>query len=107
MKLDLHPSEFQDKSKALCFKGAYRKCIVKPPKIDFEIISHKEKKAELLSPFYMKDEKMDFEQGDLKSAKIILQLPKSSYATIAIREILHIPSSFKVQTQLNYLYEKI
>jgi hypothetical protein len=61
IKLDLHKSEFNDKSKALCFKGAYRKCVVKPPQIDFEIISHKNKKAELLSPFYMKGEKINFE----------------------------------------------
>jgi len=80
---------------------------VKPPLIECEIIKHNEKKAELLSPFYMKGETVEFGEGDLRSAKIVLQLPKSSYATIAIREILHIPSSFKVQTQLNNLYEKI
>ena len=33
----------------------------------------------------MKGESVDVEQGEFKSAKIILQLPKSSYATIAIR----------------------
>ena len=50
---------------------------------------------------------MEHEKGDLRSAKIILQLPKSSYATIVIREILHIPSSFKVQTELNRLYDRL
>lgn len=61
MKLDLHKDDFQDKSKTLCFKGAYRKCIIKPPMIEFEILKHKEKKSEILSPFYMKGEKMTYE----------------------------------------------
>jgi tRNA(Glu) U13 pseudouridine synthase TruD len=55
----------------------------------------------------MRGENVEHEKGDLRSAKIILQLPKSSYATIVIREILHIPSSFKVQTELNRLYDRL
>ncbi len=100
-------SDFHDKAKSLCFKGAYRKCIIKPPQIEYEILEHKEKKAELLSAFYMRGEKVKFEEGELRSVRIVLQLPKSSYATIAIREILHIPSSYKVQTELNRLYDNL
>jgi hypothetical protein len=53
-------SDFHDKAKSLCFKGAYRKCIIKPPQIEYEILEHKEKKAELLSGFYMRGEKVKF-----------------------------------------------
>ncbi len=35
----------------------------------------------------------------------MLQLPKSAYATMALRELLHIPSSFDAQMILNKLYE--
>ena len=59
-----------------------------------------------MSPFYMKGETVQLEEGELVAVRVILQLPKSSYATIAIREILHIPSSFKVQDKLNRMYDE-
>jgi tRNA(Glu) U13 pseudouridine synthase TruD len=44
-------------------------------------------------------------QGEKKAVQVVIQLPKSSYATMALRELLHIPSSFEAQMALNKLYE--
>lgn len=93
-------------SKLYCFKGQFRKALVKPAKAAFKIISHLNPKDELLSSFYPIGDKIDYKEGELRSLELILQLPKSSYATMAIREILHITSEFDVQMQLNREYEK-
>lgn len=45
-------------------------------------------------------------EGELSSLRVVIKLPKSAYATMAIREILHIPSEFDVQRQLNSKYEE-
>lgn len=48
---------------------------------------------------------MQITPGSKKAVQLIIQLPKSSYATMALREVLHIPSSFEAQIVLNKLYE--
>lgn len=48
---------------------------------------------------------MTIAPGTRKAVQLIIQLPKSSYATMALREVLHIPSSFETQMILNKLYE--
>jgi len=59
--------------------------IVKPVKTDTKILNHSNPKADLLDPFYTLGDEPKYEEGDLRSLRIILQLPKSSYATMAIR----------------------
>ena len=49
---------------------------------------------------------MEVKEGELSAIQIVLRLPKSTYATMAIRELLHIPSSFECQKTLNKMYEK-
>lgn len=46
------------------------------------------------------------EEGDLRSVRVVIRLPKSAYATMAIREMFHIGSSFDVQKKLNGTYEQ-
>jgi tRNA(Glu) U13 pseudouridine synthase TruD len=91
--------------KKLCFKGRYRKIAVKPSNVSFKIIPHPHSKDELQSPFYTIGEGVEVAAGAKRAVQIMLQLPKSSYATMALREILHIPSSFEMQMTLNKLYE--
>jgi tRNA(Glu) U13 pseudouridine synthase TruD len=91
-------------SKKLCFKGMYRKIVVKPNCVTFRIISHGNAKDELQSPFYTIGEEVETAGGARRAVQIMLQLPKSSYATMALREVLHISSSFETQILLNKLY---
>ena len=39
-------------------------------------------------------DKLEVKEGVMSSLRVVLQLPKSAYATMAIREILHISSEF-------------
>lgn len=63
----------------------YRKIIVKPKNVSFSIISHQNIKEEVQSPFYTIGEQPVITNGDKKAVRLILQLPKSSYATMALR----------------------
>jgi tRNA(Glu) U13 pseudouridine synthase TruD len=78
---------------------------VRPKVVAWKVLEHLNGKDELQSPFYTMGEEMSFEKGWRKAVHLVIQLPKSSYATIALREILHIPSSFEMQMKLNKLYE--
>ena len=66
--------------------------LIKPEVVDFEIITHNSPKDDLQSPFYTIGEKIEVTQGEMKSLRVVLKLPKSAYATMAIREMLHISS---------------
>ena len=79
--------------------------LVKPEIIDYELIQHGSAKEDLQNPFYTLGEKLEHSAGDLRAIRVVVRLPKSSYATMAIREMLHVPSEFDVQRELNSLYE--
>ena len=105
-ELGLKEEDFSENAKKLCFKGLYRKMVIKPKKVDHRIIKHQNSKDELQSAFYLWDNNhLNIDEGDKTAVQLIIQLPKSSYATMALREVLHMPSSFKIQSQLNKLYE--
>lgn len=59
--------------------------IIKPKNVEFSIIKHKNEKDDLLSPFYLNGQGVDVEEGDKAAIRLIIQLPKSSYATMALR----------------------
>jgi tRNA(Glu) U13 pseudouridine synthase TruD len=95
--LGLQDEDFLKNASLYCFKGQFRKMIVKPNKVEAKLVSHLNPKDELLSPFYTMGDEVKVQPGDLTSLVVILQLPKSSYATMAIRELLHVSSEFDVQ----------
>lgn len=63
----------------------YRKMIIKPQNVEYSIISHENVKDELQTPFYLTGDKMTIAPGSRKSIQLIIQLPKSSYATMVLR----------------------
>jgi tRNA(Glu) U13 pseudouridine synthase TruD len=80
---------------------------VVPEVVEYELMSHPETKTELQSPFYYLGEKLDVPAGALKSLRVVLRLPKSAYATMAIREMCHTSSEFEAQQKLNAEYEQL
>lgn len=79
--------------------------IIKPTNVSSQIIAHKNAKDEVQSPFYLLGDKINLEEGPRRAVQVVMQLPKSSYATMALREILHISSAFESQMVLNRMYE--
>lgn len=65
--------------------GMYRKMIIKPSNVSYQIISHSNIKEELQSPFYTNGTELKVPEGDIRAVQVVMQLPKSSYATIALR----------------------
>lgn len=63
----------------------YRKMIVKPSNTSFKIMSHQNIRDELQNPFYTIGDEPTIAPGDKKAVQVVLQLPKSSYATMALR----------------------
>lgn len=59
--------------------------IIKPQNVEYSIISHENVKDELQTPFYLTGDKMTITPGSRKAIQLIIQLPKSSYATMALR----------------------
>jgi tRNA(Glu) U13 pseudouridine synthase TruD len=51
--LNLTEEDFTQKGKKLCFKGMYRKMIIKPSNVSSSIISHCNAKDEVQTPFYI------------------------------------------------------
>lgn len=56
--LNLTEADFVYAAKAQNARAAWRKMLVKPEVLDYEIISHKAPKDELASPFYTIGEKL-------------------------------------------------
>ena len=50
--LDLEPKDFIENSKLLCFKGNFRRMLIKPDHVEHRIIRHEKRKEELQSGFY-------------------------------------------------------
>lgn len=104
--INLTKDDFMHSAKAQNAKAAWRRMLVIPEVVDHEIMAHSNPKDELQSPFYTLGDALKVPEGELRSLRVVLRLPKSSYATMAIREMLHVPSEFEIQRQLNHQYEE-
>ncbi|GBM52146.1 Pseudouridylate synthase 7 [Araneus ventricosus] len=84
-------SDFDSKVKANSLSGAYRKLIVVPEDVKWEIIPYSDVTKSLvlsdLDRLQGLPEPTVEEAGSLKALKLEFQLPPSAYATMAIREI--------------------
>lgn len=102
-------STIQDRDFSL--KGDYRKLVCKPSDVDFDILEYTDPLQPLVKTDLMKLEGVDLDssqpKGDDAGKDVLLgmvigfTLPSSSYATIALRELMHRPTSSDYQRQLN------
>ncbi|GCC28620.1 hypothetical protein chiPu_0007051 [Chiloscyllium punctatum] len=88
--------------------GAYRKIIIRPQNVTWETLVYDDNKIPLVHTDLEKLEGTPLPEfskdGKYKALKMDFSLPPSSYATMAIREVLKMDTSIKNQTQLNTIW---
>ncbi|XP_072528201.1 pseudouridylate synthase 7 homolog isoform X2 [Salminus brasiliensis] len=88
--------------------GAYRRILIRPSDVSWEVIQYDDPKVPLI---YTDVEKLEnkpvpvyLTEGKYRALKMEFSLPPSTYATMAIREVLKMDTSIKNQTQLNTVW---
>uniref|UniRef100_H0WGF9 Pseudouridylate synthase 7 homolog n=1 Tax=Otolemur garnettii TaxID=30611 RepID=H0WGF9_OTOGA len=85
--------------------GAYRKIIIRPQNVSWEVVAYDDPKIPLfntdLDNLEGKPPPVFASEGKYRALKMDFSLPPSTYATMAIREVLKMDTSIKNQTQLN------
>lgn len=105
-KLDIKNMRHRVKDYSLA--GAYRKILIRPRDVKWEVVAYDDPKIPLVGtdvekldgkplPVFNKD-------GKYRALKMEFSLPSSTYATMAIREVLKMDTSIKNQTQLNTVW---
>jgi len=85
-------------------KGDYRKLICHPKDVDFEIVEYCDPLEPLLQTDLMKIHNVELKQtpgAGLIAMNVGFTLPSSSYATIALRELMKTPTSSEYQKLLD------
>ncbi|XP_061772865.1 pseudouridylate synthase 7 homolog isoform X3 [Nerophis ophidion] len=101
--LDVDNMRHQIKDYSLA--GAYRRVLIRPSDVSWEVIQYDDPKISLVHTDF---EKMENKpppvfntEGKYRALRLDFSLPPSTYATMAIREVLKLDTSIKKQTQLN------
>ncbi|KAJ8262347.1 hypothetical protein GJAV_G00165410 [Gymnothorax javanicus] len=85
--------------------GAYRRIIIRPKDVSWELINYDDPRIPLvhtdLEKLENKPAPIFLKEGRYRALKMEFSLPSSTYATMAIREVLKMDTSIKNQTQLN------
>ncbi|KAF7649313.1 hypothetical protein LDENG_00143520, partial [Lucifuga dentata] len=93
------------KVKDYSLAGAYRRIIIRPSDVSWEVIQYDDPRISLVHTDVEKLEDKPApvfnKEGKYRALRMEFSLPPSSYATMAIREVLKIDTSIKKQTQLN------
>ncbi|XP_030071896.1 pseudouridylate synthase 7 homolog [Microcaecilia unicolor] len=88
--------------------GAYRKIIIRPQNVNWELVAYEDPKIPLVQTDVDKLEGKPLPifatEGKYQALKMEFSLPPSTYATMAIREVLKMDTSIKNQTQLNTVW---
>ncbi|XP_017340430.1 pseudouridylate synthase 7 homolog isoform X1 [Ictalurus punctatus] len=88
--------------------GAYRRILIRPNDVSWELIHYDDPKVPLVHTDVEKLENKPgpvfLTEGKYKALKMEFSLPPSTYATMAIREVLKMDTSIKNQTQLNTVW---
>ncbi|XP_023180636.1 pseudouridylate synthase 7 homolog isoform X2 [Xiphophorus maculatus] len=104
--LDL--DNMRHKVKDYSLAGAYRRIIVRPTDVSWEVIHYDDPRISLVHSDFEKLENKPapvFNQdGQYRALRMEFSLPPSTYATMAIREVLKLDTSIKKQTQLNTVW---
>uniref|UniRef100_A0A803T4Y1 Pseudouridylate synthase 7 homolog n=1 Tax=Anolis carolinensis TaxID=28377 RepID=A0A803T4Y1_ANOCA len=105
---NLDINNMKHKIRDYSLSGAYRKVIIRPQHVSWELVAYDDPKI----PLFTTDlDKMEGKtpavlatEGKYKALKMDFSLPPSTYATMAIREVLKMDTSIKKQTQLNTIW---
>ncbi|XP_077120873.1 pseudouridylate synthase 7 homolog isoform X4 [Ranitomeya variabilis] len=105
-KLDIKNMRHRVKDYSLA--GAYRKILIRPQDVSWEVIVYDDTKIPLVGTDIEKMEGKPLPvfntEGKYQALKMEFSLPPSTYATMAIREVLKMDTSIKNQTQLNTVW---
>lgn len=93
------------KVKDYSLAGAYRRIIIRPSDVSWEVIQYDDPRISLVHSDFEKLENKPApvfnKEGKYRALRMEFSLPPSTYATMAIREVLKLDTSIKKQTQLN------
>uniref|UniRef100_A0A8C5WVR8 Pseudouridylate synthase 7 homolog n=1 Tax=Laticauda laticaudata TaxID=8630 RepID=A0A8C5WVR8_LATLA len=101
---NLDINNMKHKIRDYSLSGAYRKIIIRPQNVSWELIEYDDPKIPLFTTDLDKLEgkvPATLARGKYKALKMEFSLPPSAYATMAIREVLKLDTSIKSQSQLN------
>lgn len=102
---NLNISNMKHKIRDYSLSGAYRKIIIRPQNVNWELVAYDDPKIPLfntdLDKLEGKPPAVLATEGKYKALKMEFSLPPSTYATMAIREVLKMDTSIKNQTRLN------
>uniref|UniRef100_A0A671YUS5 Pseudouridylate synthase 7 homolog n=1 Tax=Sparus aurata TaxID=8175 RepID=A0A671YUS5_SPAAU len=102
-KLDI--DNMRHKVKDYSLAGAYRRIIIRPSDVSWEVIKYDDPRISLVHSDFEKLENKPApvfsKEGKHRALRMEFSLPPSTYATMAIREVLKLDTSIKKQTQLN------
>ncbi|KAM8861797.1 pseudouridylate synthase 7 homolog isoform 1-T2 [Synchiropus picturatus] len=93
------------KVKDYSLSGAYRRVVIRPTDVSWEVIQYDDPRISLVHTDFEKLENKPApvfnKEGKFRALRMEFSLPPSTYATMAIREVLKLDTSIKKQTQLN------
>ncbi|KAM8820737.1 pseudouridylate synthase 7 homolog [Eudromia elegans] len=102
---NLDINNMRHKIRDYSLSGAYRKIIIRPQNVNWEVVAYDDPKIPLFNTDLDKLEGKPVPvlptEGKFRALKMEFSLPPSTYATMAIREVLKMDTSIKNQTQLN------
>ncbi|XP_044279389.1 pseudouridylate synthase 7 homolog isoform X1 [Varanus komodoensis] len=105
---NLDINNMKHKIRDYSLSGAYRKIIIRPQNVSWELVAYEDPKIPLfatdLDKMEGKQPAVPTSEGKYKALKMEFSLPPSTYATMAIREVLKMDTSIKKQTQLNTVW---
>lgn len=102
---ELDIDNMRHKVKDYSLAGAYRRIIIRPSDVSWEVIQYDDPRISLVHSDFEKLENKPApvfnKEGKYRALRMEFSLPPSTYATMAIREVLKMDTSIKKQTQLN------
>ncbi|XP_051771673.1 pseudouridylate synthase 7 homolog [Ctenopharyngodon idella] len=102
---DLDIDNMRHKVRDYSLAGAYRKVLTRPSDVSWELIQYDDPRVPLVHTDVEKLENAPapvyLTEGKYRALKMEFSLPSSTYATMAVREVLKMDTSIKNQTQLN------
>uniref|UniRef100_A0A4W3INT6 Pseudouridylate synthase 7 homolog n=1 Tax=Callorhinchus milii TaxID=7868 RepID=A0A4W3INT6_CALMI len=105
---DLDINNMRHRIRDYSLSGAYRKIIIRPQDVSWNVLAYDDHKIPLIHTDLERLEGTPLpefsKEGKCRALKMEFSLPPSTYATMAIREVLKMDTSIKNQTQLNTVW---